>query len=49
MWYFYQAEANIILEMPLREHLEDFIAWHFNSKGQFSVKRTYKLQRHLER
>lgn len=30
--------------MPLREGAEDFVAWHFDEKGLFSVKQAYKLQ-----
>jgi ribonuclease HI len=30
--------------MPVRAVAEDFIAWHFDSKGLHSVKQAYKLQ-----
>jgi hypothetical protein len=30
--------------MPLRANVDDFIAWHFDTKGEYSVKQAYKLQ-----
>jgi hypothetical protein len=36
-------DASIILATPLRSDFEDFPAWHFDSKGLFSVKSAYKF------
>ena len=33
--------------MPLRDGAVDFAAWHFDSKGVFSVRQAYKLKRAL--
>ena len=33
--------------MPLRDRPVDFLAWHFDPKGVFSVKQAYKLKRAL--
>lgn len=41
---FSAADAANILKIPLCEQQEDFIAWHFDSKGHFSVKSAYKIQ-----
>jgi hypothetical protein len=40
---FLPADVPIILSIPLREQSEDFVAWHFDSKGLFSVKSAYKV------
>lgn len=40
---FREEEARIILATPVREEVEDFYAWYYDSKGQFSVKSAYKL------
>ena len=39
----WEEEAEVILRIPIGEGLLDWPAWHFNSKGQFSVKSAYKL------
>ena len=36
--YFCPENARLILQIPLRDGAEDFIAWHFDEKGQHSVK-----------
>jgi hypothetical protein len=40
---FWKIDADIILATPIREDFEDFFAWHYDSKGIFSVKSAYKL------
>lgn len=40
---FWQIDADAILATPIREDFEDFFAWHYDSKGLFSVKSAYKL------
>jgi len=40
---FCQEDANVILKIPLREDEEDFIAWHPDTKGRFSVRSAYNL------
>jgi hypothetical protein len=37
-------EASLILSMPVNVNMNDFISWHFDEKGLFSVKNAYKLQ-----
>lgn len=39
---------NNILAIPLRPNNEDLIAWHFDSKGIFSVKSAYHVLQGLE-
>jgi ribonuclease HI len=41
---FCACDANLVLNMHVRADAEDFIAWHFDSKGMHSVKQAYKLQ-----
>jgi hypothetical protein len=47
--YFHPNDVKIIQSIPLREDTEDFIAWHFDSKGIFSVKSAYKIKVEIER
>ena len=35
---FCENDANHTLQIPLRGGAEDFIAWHFDDKGQHTVK-----------
>ena len=44
---FWEEDADLILQMPLRDGAVDFLAWHFDTKGVFSVKQAYKLKRAL--
>jgi hypothetical protein len=44
--YFLPGDVPIILSIPLREESKDFVAWHFDPKGFFSVKSAYKV--HVE-
>ncbi|PNT75811.1 hypothetical protein BRADI_1g38111v3 [Brachypodium distachyon] len=37
------ADAEIVLKIPIFEESDDFIAWHYDSKGSFSVKSAYKV------
>jgi hypothetical protein len=36
-------DAKAILATPIRDDFEDFPAWHYDSKGVFTVKSAYKL------
>jgi hypothetical protein len=40
---FWEEDAKIILSIPLFEDMEDYVAWHPDSKGLFSVKSAYAL------
>jgi hypothetical protein len=40
---FLQIDVETILATPIREDFEDFFAWHYESKGIFTVKSAYKL------
>lgn len=46
---FQPADAEIMLSIPLREDSEDFVAWHFDNKGVFSVKSAYRAHVNMER
>jgi hypothetical protein len=41
---FSEAEAKMILSMHVSDSVDDFIAWHFDDKGLFSVIQAYKLK-----
>jgi ribonuclease HI len=40
---FWEEDVKIILTLPLVEDAEDFLAWHPDPKGIFSVKSAYSL------
>ncbi|PNT71499.1 hypothetical protein BRADI_2g28465v3, partial [Brachypodium distachyon] len=40
---FYEEDAQTILQIPIQEGAEDFLAWHFDKKGNFSVKSAYQV------
>lgn len=44
---FWPDDARHILQIPLREGVDDFTAWHYNHKGEHSVKSAYKLHTEL--
>ena len=35
---FWEQDAKNILAIPLKQGMMDNLAWHFDSKGRFSVK-----------
>ena len=41
---FWLPDAELILKMPLRDSAVDFIACHYDSKDEHSVKQACKLQ-----
>jgi hypothetical protein len=40
---FWVEDAVAILSIPMGVETPDWLAWHFDSKGQFSVRSAYKL------
>ena len=40
---FCEEDAALILSIPTRPDHEDFVAWHFDPKGKFSVKSAYHV------
>lgn len=40
---FWPDDARHILQIPLWEGVDDFVAWHFDSKGEHWVKSAYKI------
>lgn len=45
---FWADDARHILQIPLREGVQDFIAWQYDSKGIHFVKSAYKLYMELQ-
>lgn len=43
-----KEDAEVVLAIPLRANRPDCLAWHFDSKGIFSVKSTYRVSVHIE-
>jgi hypothetical protein len=44
---FFEQDAKLILSLPVHPDMEDVLAWHDDSKGVFTVRSTYKMQREL--
>jgi hypothetical protein len=40
---FHPDDVPIILAIPLAQDMEDFIAWHFDTRGLFTIKSPYKV------
>jgi hypothetical protein len=40
---FDQDDAKEILSIPVKQDMDDWVAWHYDSKGVFSVKSAYRL------
>uniref|UniRef100_A0ACD6A1I4 Uncharacterized protein n=1 Tax=Avena sativa TaxID=4498 RepID=A0ACD6A1I4_AVESA len=38
-----RIDTETILLTPIHDDFEDFLAWHYDNKGLFSVKSAYKL------
>ena len=36
-------DAKVILAIPLKPDMEDFLSWHYDKRGVFSVKSAYQL------
>jgi hypothetical protein len=41
---FWSIDIGRILAIPLTDSMEDFIAWHYNKNGVFSVKSAYHVE-----
>ena len=41
---FYKEDVEEILSIPIRADTIDWVAWHYDTKGCFSVKSTYRVQ-----
>ena len=44
---FNEKDAEEILQIPISEGNEDWLAWHFDKRGRFSVKSAYKVHVNL--
>jgi hypothetical protein len=42
---FWEEDVKVILSLTVHEGWPNIIAWHFDSKGQFSVRSAYKVFR----
>jgi hypothetical protein len=40
---FTSEDAKIIIQIPIQEHIQDFMAWHYDKRGIFSVKSAYRV------
>lgn len=40
---FWEEDARHILAIPVRTWMDDFLAWHYDEKGVFSVKSVYHV------
>ena len=44
---FSPEDVKTILSIPIYDQFEDFVAWHFDKKGLFSVRSAYRVYVHL--
>lgn len=42
---FWPKDVNMIRTIPVHIEMDDMLAWHYDEKGLFSVKSSYKVQR----
>jgi hypothetical protein len=42
---FFEEDVRLILSLPIHPGLDDVVAWHYDSKGLFSVRFAYMVQR----
>jgi hypothetical protein len=40
---FTSEDAKIITQIPIQEHIQDFMAWHYDKRGIFSIKSAYRV------
>jgi hypothetical protein len=45
---FSEEDVQAIRCIPIHLEMEDVVGWHFDAKGQFSVKLPYKVQKNCE-
>jgi hypothetical protein len=41
---FHPDDIQTILAVPVNEDAEDYVGWHSDPKGRFSIKSAYKVQ-----
>lgn len=46
---FWEEDVEHILSIPVHTDMKDVVGWHFDSKGQFSVRSAYKVQKAMQR
>jgi hypothetical protein len=44
-FFFWEDDANLILALPVHADRPNKLAWHYDSKGIFSVRSAYKVCR----
>jgi hypothetical protein len=44
-FFLFEQDAEIILALPVHEWRGNFLAWHYDDHGLFSVKSAYKMCR----
>jgi hypothetical protein len=40
---FWEEDANLIFAIPLKQTMDDFLAWHYDKMGLFSMKSAYHV------
>jgi len=45
---FTEEDVQMNGSIPVHQEMDDVVGWHFDAKGQFSVKSAYKVQRNCE-
>ena len=42
---FWEEDVRLIRQLPVHKDMDDTLAWHYDSKGIFSVRSAYKVHR----
>jgi len=42
---FWPQDVELILSISVHVEMDDVVAWHYDTRGQFSVRSAYKVQR----
>ena len=40
---FWEEDAECILSIPVHAGMDDLVAWHYNTCGEFTVRSAYKV------
>jgi hypothetical protein len=46
---FWPQDVDIVLSTPAHHDLDDLVAWHYDNRGNFSVKSAYRVQNDHEK
>lgn len=45
---FWEPDVQLIQSIPVHTDMDDMVGWHFDTRGQFSIKSAYRVHRAVE-